>query len=444
MAALASQLKENFQRHDAAIGVVGLGYVGLPLAMVCADRGFVTVGFDTDEQKIRDLENGRSYILTIASEAIAAQFRDGKAEATSDFTRLAEVDAIIICVPTPLAHGHEPDLRFVEATAETICKYLRAGQLVILESTTYPGTSEEILKPILERSGLKSGVDFFLAYSPEREDPGNQSFKTDTIPKIVGGDGADALDLACTLYDELVVETIPVSSLGVAEAAKLTENIFRSVNIALVNELKIIYDKMGIDVWQVIDAAKSKPFGYMPFYPGPGLGGHCIPIDPFYLTWRAKKFGIETRFIELAGEINSSMPEHVVEVLTGALSARNQTDINGAKILLLGLAYKKNVNDTRESPAFKLIELMETAGAEVDYYDPHVPEILAIREYPSFAGRKSIAWSPGSFQSYDAVLICTDHDAVDYADVVANAKLVVDTRNATHGLDQAENIVVKA
>ena len=438
------QLKLSFEDKSAKIGVIGLGYVGLPLCLTFAEKGFQTLGFDIDEIKIVSLMNGLSYISHIDSADISSFISSGQFTPTIDFARLSKMDAVLICVPTPLDKNREPDLSYVVSTGKKMAPHLKFGQLVVLESTTYPGTSTEILRPLLEKNGLKSGQDIYLAYSPEREDPGNPNFGTSNIPKVVGGDGKAAAELACTMYDQIVIKTIPVSSLEVAEAVKLTENIFRSVNIAMVNELKIIYDKMGIDIWEVIEAAKSKPFGFMPFYPGPGFGGHCIPIDPFYLTWRAKQFGQETRFIELAGEINTAMPNYVVDVFARELEARFEASIKGARILLIGLAYKKNVNDTRESPAFTLIELLEAKGAVMDYYDPYIPEILPTREHSKLVGRRSVKWSKKRIGSYDATLICTDHDAIDYDELVAHSQLVIDTRNATKDITEGREKVIKA
>ena len=426
-----AELLGRFEQATARIGIIGMGYVGLPLALASLGGGFATTGFDGDATTVETLNAGRSYIKHISGDALARFRADGRFSATTDFSTLAAMDAIIICVPTPLADDRGPDLSYVVSSTETIAKYLRANQLVILESTTYPGTTAEVIRPILERGGAKSGRDFYLAYSPEREDPGNPVHETKNIPKVVGGDGRQALALALALYDNIVVATVPVSSLDTAEAVKLTENIFRSVNIALVNELKLIYGKMGIDIWEVIDAAKSKPFGFMPFYPGPGLGGHCIPIDPFYLTWRARQFGQDTRFIELAGEINTAMPVHVVDVLVNELDRRWGKTLKGAKILILGVAYKKNVDDERESPAFTIMELLEARGAEFAYYDPHVAEIHQTRDHSSLAGRRSIAWTPAALRDYDAALIVTDHDDVDYPTLVRECRLVVDSRNAT-------------
>jgi len=411
------------------MGIIGLGYVGIPLALAAVRAKFAVLGFDIDTERVAQLNNGISSIKHIPSEDIAQAVSAGQFVATADFNKIKDVDAIIICVPTPLTRNREPDLSFVESTARSIAPHLRKGHLISLESTTYPGTTNEVLRPIFEATGLRSGKDFYLAFSPEREDPGNPQFGTTTIPKVVGGDGLDALAVADALYSKLVVKTVPVSSTATAEAVKLTENIFRSVNIALVNELKVIYAAMGIDVWEVIDAAKTKPFGFMPFYPGPGLGGHCIPIDPFYLSWKAREFEINTRFIELAGEINSGMPRLVVEKLAAALDRYFQRGLNGSRILLLGLAYKKNVDDIRESPSLRLIELIEERGARVDYHDPFVPVIPRTREHATLAGRQSQSLDAENVGRYDAVLIATDHDAVDYSALVAAAKIVVDSRN---------------
>jgi UDP-N-acetyl-D-glucosamine dehydrogenase len=444
VAGSVSSIINGFRAHTATIGVIGLGYVGLPLACTAARKGFPVLGFDIDMMKVDQINAGTSYINQIGDGVIAELQQTGRLSATGDFSRLAEVDAIILCVPTPLTRQREPDLTFVTHTAESIAPHLRHGQLIVLESTTYPGTTRDILQPILERSGLRSGHDFFLAYSPEREDPGNAEFSTSDIPKVVGGDGPDALRLACALYDEVVTHTVPVSSLEAAEAVKLSENIFRSVNIALANELKTVFDAMGIDVWEIIEAAKTKPFGYMPFYPGPGLGGHCIPIDPFYLTWKAREFGIATRFIELAGEINTAMPQRVVDRTIEALNERAGRASKGARILILGIAYKKNVEDTRESPAFKIMELLEKRGAEVSFHDPMVAEIPKSREHAEFAGRRSVPLTESVVADFDATIICTDHDAVDYRRVIGWSRLVIDTRNACarHGLTSEH--VIKA
>jgi UDP-N-acetyl-D-glucosamine dehydrogenase len=416
--------------RDFTVGIMGLGYVGLPLALVAVKSGFRVLGFDIDNERVETLNRGESAIAHIATDAIKGALASGKFGATSDLGRLVEADAVLIAVPTPLNRNREPDLSFVENSTRAIAKTLRPGQLIVLESTTWPGTTAEIMKPILEATGLKAGADFFLAFSPEREDPGNVRFATATIPKVVGADDAASLKLACALYDALIVKTVAVSSAATAEAVKLTENIFRSVNIALVNELKVIFDQMGIDVWEVIEAAKSKPFGYMPFYPGPGLGGHCIPIDPFYLTWKAREFEVATRFIELAGEINTSMPHYVMDRLALALDQTAGRGVTGARVLLIGMAYKKNVDDMRESPSLKLVELIEKRGGRVDYHDPHIPQIPLTRAHPELAGRTSVDLTAQALTSYDAVLIATDHDGIDWAHIVKHAKLVVDTRNA--------------
>lgn len=439
-----NQIKAAFENKSAKIGVIGLGYVGLPLIMTFLDKNFQVYGFDIDETKINALINGESYIKHIASRNIIKYIVNEQFKPTSDFSNISLVDAVLICVPTPLNKNQEPDLSYIVSTGELIAPYLQTNQLIILESTTYPGTSTEVLKPILEKNGLRSGKDLFLAYSPEREDPGNPNFGTANIPKIVGGDGDNARELACAIYNQIVVNTVPVSSMEVAEAVKLTENIFRAVNIAMINELKIIYDKMGIDIWEVIEAAKSKPFGYMPFYPGPGLGGHCIPIDPFYLAYRAKQFGQNTKFIELAGKINTQMPNYVIKVLESSLQAKFDKEIKGAKILIMGLAYKKNVDDTRESPAFVLLKLLKARGATVAYFDPFIPSIPETREHAAHAGQKSIDWSAEELAKYDAALICTDHDGINYEELVAKSKLVIDTRNATASINNKLGKIIKA
>ena len=438
------QLRRRFLARDAAIGVIGLGYVGLPLIGAIASAGFAVVGFDTDAEKVALLNGGRSYIRHIPDASIAALVKERRFRAVTDFAELAEVDAVLICVPTPLTRHREPDLSYISRTTEAITPHLRRGHLIVLESTTYPGTTREVMLPILERRGFRSGVDFFLGYSPEREDPGNTQYSTTKIPKVVGGDGAEALRLVTALYDQFVAGTIPVSSPETAEAVKLTENIFRAVNIALVNELKLVYDAMGIDVWEVIKAASTKPFGFMPFYPGPGLGGHCIPIDPFYLTWKAREYDISTRFIELAGEINRAMPRYVIERLQAALNERFGKGLKGARVLILGVAYKKNVDDLRESPTLKIMELLEARGASIAYHDPFVPEIPRSREHAEFAGRRSVALGPETARGVDAALICTDHDGIDYRGLVEHCPLVVDTRNACARAGIRAGNVVKA
>jgi UDP-N-acetyl-D-glucosamine dehydrogenase len=437
-------LVARFQSRQATIGIVGLGYVGIPLALTASKVGFNVVGFDIDESRVARLNRGESVIKHISGAELASVIQEGRFEATADFSRLGEPDAVLICVPTPLTKHREPDLSYVEGTSRTIAAQLRRGQLIVLESTTYPGTTSDVLRPILESTGLTSGVDFFLAFSPEREDPGNLDFGTSTIPKVIGGHGAEALRLADALYSQLVAQTVPVSTTQAAEAVKLTENIFRAVNIALVNELKVVYGAMGVDIWEVIEAAKTKPFGFMPFYPGPGLGGHCIPIDPFYLTWKAREYDIATRFIELAGEINTRMPYFVVNRVAEALDRRLGKGFAGARILLLGIAYKKNVDDMRESPSLKLIELIEARGATVDYHDTFIPVIPPTREHAELAGRRSVPLNASSLAAYDAVLIATDHDSVDYRLVATSAKVTVDTRNACARTGVVNDRIVKA
>lgn len=439
-----AELMSAIGRRQAKLGIIGLGYVGIPLALTAVKAGFPVLGFDVDDARVSQINGGQLVFKHIPTAAMGEAVHAGRFHATSDFGRLGESDAILICVPTPLTHHREPDLTYVEKAARSIAAKLRPGQLVVLESTTYPGTIDEVIKPILESTGLVSGSDFFLAFSPEREDPGNPHFVTSDIPKIVGADGTDALALAEALYGALVVRTVPVSSTATAEAVKLTENIFRAVNIALVNELKVVYAAMGIDVWEVIEAAKTKPFGFMPFYPGPGLGGHCIPIDPFYLTWKAREYGITTRFIELAGEINTRMPNYVIDRLIEALDKNSGKGLTAARILILGLAYKKNVDDIRESPSLKLIELLVTRGASVDYHDPFVPVIPATREYGGLAGRRSMPLNATTLEEYDVILIATDHDSIDYVAIAAHARLVVDTRNVCGRMGISKPTVVKA
>ncbi|MEP7457167.1 nucleotide sugar dehydrogenase [Phyllobacterium sp. SB3] len=437
-----TSLLQRFEGRSAIIGIVGLGYVGLPLALTAAKKGFTVLGFDINQEWVRRINSGESVIKHIPLHEIAGAIANKTFTATSDLTRLSEPDAIIICVPTPLTRHREPDMTYIEETAKTIASHLRADQLVVLESTTYPRTTDEVLRPILETSGLRSGVDFYLAFSPEREDPGNQFFDTAAIPKVVGGDGPDALKLANSLYEQLIVKTVPVSSTSTAEAVKLTENIFRAVNIALVNELKLIYDAMGIDVWEVIEAAKTKPFGFMPFYPGPGLGGHCIPIDPFYLTWKAREFDISTRFIELAGEINTRMPYHVVNRVADALDKRAGKSLSSSTVLIIGLSYKKNIDDLRESPSLKLFELLESRGAIVEYHDSYFPIIPITREHADLAAKTSVSLDKETLQKVDLILIATDHDNVDYRLISQEAKIIIDTRNvfARMGI-QGENII---
>ena len=426
--ALAARLRKAIETRTARVGVIGLGYVGLPLVELFADKGFTVLGLDIDTWKVDRLEAGESYIGHIASERVAALRASGRFVATNDFSRLGEADAVLICVPTPLGPHREPDLGAVTATGRTIGRYLRPGQLVVLESTTYPGTTRDELRPELEASGLKAGRDFFLAFSPEREDPGNPKFSAGNIPKVVGGWDPVSGELARLLYGAVVPEVVPVSSCEVAEACKILENTYRAVNIALVNELKLVFDRMGIDVWEVNDAAKTTPFGFQAFYPGPGLGGHCIPIDPFYLTWAARRYGLHTKFIELAGEINTAMPHHVVERVAAALNDDGKA-LKGSSVLVLGAAYKPDVDDCRESPAVELMELLEARGAVVDYHDPHVPVLPPLRGHA--IRLESVVLTADALGGRDCVLVATDHKAFDWAMILAHSKLVVDTRGAT-------------
>ena len=410
------------------IAIIGQGYVGLPLALLFAEEGKRVYALDVDEAKIQRLKLGESYIRHIAPERIRQTVTTGSLLPTTEFSRIAEVEAVIICVPTPLDKHRQPDMSYVRNTAGAIGPHLQKGSLVVLESTAYPGATEEDLVPELEKSsGLQAGTDFHVAFSPEREDPGNPDSQVKKIPKLVGGLTPACLEKAVCLYDRLIDTVVPVSSCKVAEAAKLTENIFRSVNIALVNELKVIYAKMGIDIWEVIEAAKTKPFGYMPFYPGPGLGGHCIPIDPFYLSWRAKEEGITTRFI--AGEINHSMPEYVIGQLIGGLNQSGKA-LKGSKVLIIGMAYKKNVDDMRESPALRILDLIQAKGGHPYYFDPYIPELPPTREYIQYRGMKSIAWDRVSLTQFEAAVIVTAHDNISYGDLVDSIPLIVDTRNA--------------
>ena len=412
------------------IGIIGLGYVGLPLVIQFAKSGAQVLGIDLDETKVNALNAGESYIKHIPSAELQVQRAAGKIEATTDYARVKELDAVLICVPTPLDDKREPDLTYVLNTARAIALHLPKGIVVVLESTTYPGTTEDELRPILETgSGLKAGADFHLAYSPEREDPGNPDSQVAKIPKVIGGYTPACLEKAKAIYSIAIETLVSVSSCRAAEATKLLENIFRCVNIALVNEMKIIYHELGIDIWEVIEAAKTKPFGFMPFYPGPGLGGHCIPIDPFYLSWKAKQHGREARFIELAGEVNTAMPDYVIERLTSAL-AEQEKQIKGSRVLIVGLAYKPNVEDDRESPSYVLMEKLEALGAVVDYHDPHVPVIRPSREYGHYAGRQSVPWTAEAMSRYDAALIATAHDAVGHSQLAEWIPYVVDTRNA--------------
>lgn len=437
-------LNQAFLDRKAVVGVMGLGYVGLPLVKALGDQGFSIIGFDVDKGRVKSLLDGQSYIKSFPQNSLQSLLKENRFEATHNPSDLSRMDAILICVPTPLTSHREPDMSYVEATAQTILPHLRKGQLIVLESTTYPGTTKELIIPILEQSGLKASQDFFVAYSPEREDPGNPEFATSSIPKVVGADDPSSRLLAVSLYSQIVPKVVEVTSAATAEAVKLTENIFRCINIAMVNELKVIYTEMGIDVWEVINAAKTKPFGFMPFYPGPGLGGHCIPIDPFYLTWKAREFGVSTRFIELAGEVNTAMPDYVIQQLREALDMRFAKGLKNSRILLVGMAYKKNVDDIRESPSLAIFEALHNKQAIVDYYDPYVPIVHKSREHPVINGKKSVTWDAKTIASYDGVLICTDHDNIDYDFLVAHSALVVDTRNATARVKGDKKNVVKA
>lgn len=437
-------LEGRIVRRQAAIGIIGLGYIGLPLAIALSRGRFRVIGFDIDPGKIKALSEGRSYVDNVASEDVAALHKEGRLGATSDFSRLGECHVIVICVPTPLSHHREPDLQYLTKTAETIAAHLNPGQLIIVESTTYPGTTKDVVRPILERGGLRSGTDFFLGFSPEREDPGNTEFRTTQIPKVAAGDGALASALVEMFYRTVFQRVVMVSSPAAAEAVKITENVFRAVNIALVNELKMIYGAMGIDIWEIIDAAATKPFGYMPFYPGPGLGGHCIPIDPFYLSWKAREFGLSTRFVELAGEINVSMPKFVIDKLEQELDRRQGMSFGSARVLIIGLAYKRNVSDIRESPTFRLMDILAQRGATVDYHDPLVPVIPPTREHSRYAGICSVTLSSSSLAAYDAVIVSTDHDSIDYALVAGHSRLVIDTRNVFSRKKVVSDVVVKA
>jgi UDP-N-acetyl-D-glucosamine dehydrogenase len=424
---LRDDLLDKIRSHQALIGVIGLGYVGLPLALAFAERGFPVLGFDVDAAKVSAIARGEGYIKHLDPARVAAAVEAGRLAATADFARLREADAVLICVPTPLTPQREPDMSYVVETGRKVRDALRPGQLVVLESTTYPGTTDELLRGLLEETGLRAGRDVFLAFSPEREDPGNRSYQTTNIPKVVGGVDPDSATVARALYDEVIASTVLVSSARTAEAVKLTENVFRAVNIALVNELKVVYDRMGIDVWEVLDAAATKPFGFMRFNPGPGWGGHCIPLDPFYLAWKAREFGLSMRFVELAGEVNVRMPEYVVEKLWLALNDRGKA-VKGSRVLVLGLAYKKDIDDPRESPAFEVIDKLHRLGARVGYHDPHVPRAPRMRTWPDLPPMASEALTAELIAAQDAVVVVTDHTAVDYALVAEHAPLIVDTR----------------
>lgn len=436
-----NSLLRKIKDKKALVGIIGMGYVGLPLVRTFSQAGFPTMGFDIDESKIRMLRAGKSYIKHIPSSMVAELVNSGRFTATDDMTRLGEPDAILICVPTPLSITRDPDMSYVVNTARMIAKTLRKGQLVVLESTTYPGTTREDVQPILEAGGLKAERDYYLAFSPEREDPGRTDYNTSTIPKVVGGVGPKSGQIATALYGGAISQVVPVASCEIAEACKIVENVYRCVNIAMVNELKMVFDKMGIDVWEVINAAKTKPFGFQAFYPGPGLGGHCIPIDPFYLTWKARQYGEPTRFIELAGEINTRMPLYVIHRLAEALNDRGRP-IKGSSVLVLGLAYKKDVDDLRESPSIELIEMLRERGARVDYNDPHIPATHKQREHD--LKMKSVPLTAEQLKKYDAVLIATDHSTYDYDMIVKNARLIIDTRNATANVKNGRDKIVKA
>jgi UDP-N-acetyl-D-glucosamine dehydrogenase len=442
------ELIELFNNRRAIVGVIGLGYVGLPLASTIAEAGFAAIGFDTKTNKIEALRRRESYIRHVPASRLEKLVSTDQPVAgraalhpSADFADLARCDGILICVPTPLTENREPDLSYVVDTSEMVARHLRRGQLVVLESTTYPGTTDEVVRPILERGGLRVGRDFHLAFSPEREDPNNRDFTTRTIPKLVGGITPECGRVAAALYGTVIERVVPVSSASVAEAAKLLENIYRSVNIALVNELKVLFERMGLNVWEIIDAAATKPFGFTPFFPGPGLGGHCIPIDPFYLTWRARQFELTTRFIELAGEVNLSMPAYVVERLADALNELGRS-LNGARILLLGVAYKRDLDDDRESPAYKLMELLDRKRAQLSYHDPFVPTLQPSRRYDFRLS--SVPLTAETLAAADAVLIATDHSAIDYDLVVRHSRLVVDTRNATRNVREGRDRIILA
>ena len=436
-----ANLEQKIEKKQVLVGILGLGYVGLPLAREFATAGIKVLGFDIDDKKVKVLNAGRSIIKHIPHEQVKSMVKSGKFSATSDMSQLKKPDAILICVPTPLTKNREPDMQYIESSSRMIAKSLRKGQLVVLESSTYPGTTRELMKPILEQTGLVAGKDFHLAFSPEREDPGNKNYTTKTIPKVVGGLTPKCCELARRIYSLAIQTLVPVSSLEAAEAAKILENTYRCINIAMVNELKMLFDRMGIDVWEVIRAAATKPFGYHPFYPGPGLGGHCIPIDPFYLTWKARQYHMTTRFIELAGEINTDMPHYVITRTMEAMNARRKS-LNGAKVLILGLAYKPDIDDVRESPSLELIELLRGKGARVDYNDPYIPQTHKMREYNLQMTSKKL--TAAMLKKYDVVLISTNHSDYNYKWIVKNARLVVDTRNACVNVKVGKNKIIKA
>jgi len=435
------QLLQKILKKKALVGVIGLGYVGLPLVLRFCEEDFRIFGFDVDSKKVAKLKKGKSYLKSISSSRISQFIRSGRLDVTDDFSRLREPDCILICVPTPLTEKMEPDLQYIERTTDAIQQHLRKGQLIVLESTTYPGTTEELILPRLESTGLRVGKDFFLAFSPEREDPGNRRFTTQQIPKVVAGVTPSCQKTATFLYHQIIKKVVPVSSPRVAELTKLLENIYRSVNIALVNELKMLADRMGIDIWEVIEAASTKPFGFSPFYPGPGMGGHCIPIDPFYLSWKAKEYDFTTRFIQLAGEVNVSIPYYIVSKILDALNERRKS-IKGAKILILGVAYKKDVDDARESPALAIMDLLQKKGADILYHDPYIPVLPDFRKY--LFTLKSSPLTERLLHKVDAVVVVTDHTQIDYQWVVKHAPLIIDTRNVTKNMKQWKRKIVKA
>ena len=432
---------KDLKKNVPLVGIVGLGYVGLPLAREFCKGGAKVIGFDINSKNVTKINKGHSPLKHISNSQIRQMVQSKRFKATDKMSQLGKVDAILICVPTPLTENREPDMQYVEKTCQTIARYLHKGQLVVLESTSYPGTTKDLIVPILESSGLRAGRDFYVAYSPEREDPGNKNFQTSTIPKVVGAIDKDSLKKAIEIYEYAIDKLVPVGSCEVAEAAKILENVYRCVNIAMVNEAKMLFDRMGIDVWEVIRAAGTKPFGFQPFYPGPGLGGHCIPIDPFYLTWKARQYGMPTRFIELAGEINTDMPQYVIMRTMEALNDRKKS-LKGSKILVLGLAYKKDIDDVRESPSLELIRLLQQKGARVDYNDPYIPKTHKQRKYNLKMSSKPLTGR--MLASYDAILIATDHSDYDYQWIVDNAKLIIDTRNATAQIKRGRKKIVKA